>query len=85
MYIYIYFCQFFSVIVYEKIWNFPGKNTAVSRHSLLQGNSRPRDQTLFPELEADSLPAELPGKIKFLVLYSKSLLFMRVFSIDNFH
>ena len=80
MYTSIYiFCQFFSIIVYYKIWNFPGKNTGVSCHALLQGNSRPRDQTPFPELEADSLLSEPPGKIKFLVLYSKSLLFVRIF------
>jgi len=26
-------------------WNFPGKNTGVGSHSLLQGSSQPRDQT----------------------------------------
>ena len=28
-------------------WDFPGKNNGVSCHSLLQGPSQPRDQTLI--------------------------------------
>ena len=29
-------------------WNYPGKNTGVGCHFLLQGSSRPRDRTRFP-------------------------------------
>ena len=36
---------------------FPGKDTGVGHHFLLQG-IKPRS----PELQADSLPTELPGK-----------------------
>ena len=44
-------------------WSSPGKNTSVGCHSLLQGifpdpGIKPRS----PALQADSLPAELPGK-----------------------
>ena len=41
-------------------WNSPGQNTGVSSLSFLQGSSQPR----FPALQADSLPAEPPGKPK---------------------
>ena len=52
-------------------WDFPGKNTGVGCHFLLEGifltpglNSR---LPVSPALEADSLPAEPPGKLlKFL-------------------
>ena len=41
----------------------PGKNTGVSCHALPWGSSQPRDQKpRSPALQADSLPAELPGK-----------------------
>ena len=44
-------------------WNSPGHNTGVDSRCLLQGNLpnlgiEPR----FPALQADSLPAEPPGK-----------------------
>ena len=45
-------------------WNSPGQNTRVGSLSLLQGISQPRDQTRSPTLQADSLPAEPPGKPK---------------------
>ena len=47
-------------------WNFPGQNTGVGSLSLLQGifptqeSNKPRS----PTLQADSLPAEPPGKPK---------------------
>ena len=40
----------------------PGYSIGVGSHSLLQGIFPPRDQTRSPALQADSLPAELPGK-----------------------
>ena len=45
-------------------WNSPGLNTGLGSLSLLQGISQPRDQTRSPTLQADSLPAEPPGKAK---------------------
>jgi len=41
-------------------WNSPGQNTGVGNHSLLQGIFKPR----YPSLQADSFPAEPPGKPK---------------------
>jgi len=54
--------------------DFPGKNTGVGCHALLQGISliqagiKPRS----PTLQADSLPFELPGKL--LVDMTKSFI-----------
>ena len=42
------------------LWDFPGKNTGVGCHSLLQGIFP--TQGLNPTLPADSLPPEPPGK-----------------------
>ena len=42
-------------------WNSPGKNTGGGSHSLLQGSSRPRDQTRVFCIPADDLPSEPPG------------------------
>ena len=40
-------------------WNSPGQNTGVGTLSLLQGNLlNPGIEPRFPELKADSLPAE---------------------------
>ena len=36
-------------------WDFPGKNTGVGCHFLLQGSSPPRDQIHIPYMQADSL------------------------------
>ena len=44
-------------------WNSPGQNTGVGSLSLPQGNlPNPGIEPRFPALQADSLPAELPGK-----------------------
>ena len=37
-------------------WDFPGKNTGVGFHFLLQGFSPPKDQIHIPYMRADSLP-----------------------------
>ena len=50
-------------------WNSTSQNTGVGSHSLLQG-IEPR----FPALQADSLPAEPPGKPKNTGMGSLSLL-----------
>ena len=42
--------------------NFPGKNTGVSCHFLLQGNlPNPGMKSTCPALQADSLPSSLQG------------------------
>ena len=42
-------------------WEFPGKNTELGWHSLLQGILLTQGSSLGPpELQADSLPSELP-------------------------
>ena len=42
-------------------WHFPGKNTGVGCHFLLQGNlSDPGFESMSPALQADSLPSEQP-------------------------
>ena len=56
-------------------WKSPGQNTAVGSLSLLQGifpaqESNPR----LSQFQADSLPAELPGKPKNTGVVSLSLL-----------
>ena len=44
------------------LWNSPGKNTGVvGCHALLQGISKPRDQTWASALLADSLPLSHQG------------------------
>ena len=44
-------------------WNSPGQNTGVGSHSLLQGNlPNPGIKPRSPALQANSLPAEPPGK-----------------------
>ena len=44
-------------------WSFPGQNTGVGSHSLLQGNLlNPGIELRSPTLQVDSLPAEPPGK-----------------------
>ena len=44
-------------------WNSPGQNTRVGSHSLLQGNLPTSGmEPMSPTLQADSLPAESPGK-----------------------
>ena len=47
-------------------WSSPGKNTGVDCHSLLQGifpgGEDPGIEPRSPELQADYLPSELPGK-----------------------
>ena len=44
-------------------WDFPGKNTGVGCHGLLQGNPpNPGNKLRSPAFQADSLPAEPPGK-----------------------
>ena len=41
----------------------PGENTGVDCHALLQGTFLSQESNPgFPALQADSLPAELPGK-----------------------
>ena len=48
-------------------WDSPGQNTGVGSLSLLQGNlSNPGIETRSPTFQADSLPAELPGKLFFI-------------------
>ena len=44
-------------------WNSPGQNTGAGGLSLLQGNlPNPGMEPRSPALQADSLPAEPPGK-----------------------
>ena len=45
-------------------WNSPGQNNAVDSLSLLQDLPNPGIEHRSPTLQADSLPAELPGKPK---------------------
>jgi len=48
--------------------DFPGKNTGVGCHAFLQGNfPDPGIEMGSPALQANSLPAELPGKTIFFV------------------
>ena len=57
------------------LWNFPGQNTGVGSQSLLQGYlPKPGIKPRFPTLQADSLPAEPPGKPTNLGVGSLSLL-----------
>ena len=53
-------------------WDFPGKNTGVGCHSLLQGIFP--TQGLNPTLPADSLPPESPGKPIYCVYRKVTLL-----------
>ena len=60
-------------------WNSPGQNTGVGSRSLLQGNLlNPGIEPTSPTLQADSLPAEPPGKPKNTGVGSLSLL-QRIF------
>ena len=44
-------------------WDSPGKNIGVGGHALLQGNlPNPGTEPGSPALQADSFPAEPPGK-----------------------
>ena len=43
-------------------WDSPGQNTGVGSISLLQWIFQPGIEQGSPALQADSLPAELPGK-----------------------
>ena len=56
-------------------WNSPGQNTGVGSLSLLQGNlPNPGIKPRSSSLQADSLPAEPPGKPKNTGVRSPSLL-----------
>ena len=56
-------------------WNSPGQNSGVGSLSLLQGGlPNPGIKPRSPELQADSLPSELPGKPKNTGVGSLSLL-----------
>ena len=44
-------------------WDFPGKNTGVGCHFLLQGIVSTRIEPGSPTLQADALPSETPGKL----------------------
>ena len=47
------------------LWDSPGQNTGVGNHSFLQGDlPNPGIEPRSPTLQADSLPAEPPGKPK---------------------
>ena len=53
-------------------WNSPGQNTGIGSLSLLQGNlPNPGMEPRSPALQADSLPAEPPGKPKAVNLQLK--------------
>ena len=55
-------------------WNFPGQNTGVGSLSLLQGDlSNPEIEAMSQSSQADSLPAEPPGKPKNIGVGSLSL------------
>ena len=45
-------------------WNSPGQKTEAVAIPFSKGSSQPRDQTQISQLQADSLPAEPPGKPK---------------------
>ena len=55
-------------------WNFPGQKTGVGSRSLLQGIFPTQGSNRSPALQADSLPAELPGKPENTRVGSHSLL-----------
>ena len=50
-----------SLVLYSP-WNSPGQNTGVGSRSLLQEIFPTQGSSPSPTLQADSLPAELPGK-----------------------
>ena len=55
-------------------WDFPGKNTGVAYHFLLQGVFRPGIKPLSPALRMDSLPLNHLGKSQDLVQPNKELI-----------
>ena len=71
-------------------WNSPGQNTEVGSCSLFQGifSTQRRNPGLLP-LQADSLPAELPGKpgpllLVFLILVNSAELLYAPTLVCNF-
>ena len=59
--------------------DFPGKNTGVGCHSLLQRNlPDPGVKPTSPSLQADCLPSEPPGKLTFVKELAKTLFGMRL-------
>ena len=55
-------------------WDFSSKNTGVDYHFLFRGSSPPRGQkasSMFPALQADSLPRSLWGALKELLSIEK--------------
>ena len=69
----IYNCQDMEAIYSP--WDSPGQNTGVRSLSLLQGDlPNPEIKPRSPALQADSLPAEPPGKPKNTGVGSLSLL-----------
>ena len=57
-------CVSHSVVSdYLRLWDFPGKNTAVGCHSLLQADlPNPGDEPWSPAWQANSLVSEPPRK-----------------------
>ena len=51
-------------------WNSPGQNTGVGSHSLPQGLLNPGIEPRSPSLQADSSPAEPPGKPVYVCIYN---------------
>ena len=51
------------VVCQATLWNFPGKNTGVSCHFLLQGDPNLEIEPESPELAGRFFTAELPGKV----------------------
>ena len=50
-------------------WESPGKNTGVGRHALLQRNlPNQGSEPGLPQSQVDSLPSELPGSPKLIIL-----------------
>ena len=64
--------------------DFPGKNTGVGCHALLQGNlPNPEIELRSPALQSDSLPSEPPGKPIYIYTLSSlsKLIHMRILQI----
>ena len=68
-------------------WDSPGKNTGVSSHSLFPGYPpNPGIRPGSPELQADSLPSEPPGKpytLTYIYTNKKYPVFPRLASQDE--